>query len=62
MSKLVILTLELTEAKALLKELVNVPLAIDQRPFGEGLRKLERAIQKHNNGHSKMRQPEYPWE
>lgn len=55
MSKLVILTLELPEAKALFKELERVPLAPSQVNFGEGLRKLERAIQKVNNGHSKQR-------
>ena len=55
MSKLVILTLELPEAKALFKELERVPLAPNQVMFGEGIRKLEKAIQKVNNGHSKPR-------
>lgn len=55
MSKLVILTMELAEAKALLKELQNIPLSNGQVQFGEGLRKLDRAVQKANNGHSKPR-------
>lgn len=46
MSKLVILTLELPEAKALLKELQRVPLAIGQTAFGEGLRKFETGVRK----------------
>lgn len=46
--KLVILTLELPEAKALLKELQQVPIAIGQSNFGSGLHKFERAVEKAN--------------
>lgn len=55
MSKLVIVTMELAEAKAILKELEKVPLAPNQKVFGEGLRKLDRAIHKCVNGHVKPR-------